>query len=310
MNNAGLATDIFNSFKTIENFTLSEVYKKYENKPKESVRARIYENLGIRFNRVAKGIYKTIDNSSSCILLEGDGRDLSILKDNSIDCILTDHPWLDIKSNKGGDRAFAEYSCFQYELKDFQEKARVLKDGCFLVEILPAENKNNYEYLYKIKQYAKQSGLIYYSKVTWKKGNFVSNTGRKSKNTQDVMIFSKGKARSLRIDVKKTTKCGKTQYMSGTSKMLPTMFDIPPVDKRKKIHQSELPLNLCEEILQFVTVEGETVLDSFAGSGVVGEASLNLNRNCILIEIVSENIKKIRNRFSGKLSFYEETKSA
>ncbi len=45
-------------------------------------------------------------------------------------------------------------------------------------------------------------GFMYYSKVTWKKGNFVSNTGRKSKNSQDVMIFSKGKARNLRIDAK------------------------------------------------------------------------------------------------------------
>ena len=39
--------------------------------------------------------------------------------------------------------------------QDFKEKARVLKDGCFLVEVLPAENENNYEYLYQIKKYAK-----------------------------------------------------------------------------------------------------------------------------------------------------------
>jgi len=49
--------------------------------------------LGIRFIRLAKGIYRTIDSyEEACILLEGDGRDLSMLEDNSIDCILTDHP--------------------------------------------------------------------------------------------------------------------------------------------------------------------------------------------------------------------------
>ena len=74
-----------------------------------------------------------------------------MIEDNSIDCILTDHPWLDIKSNKGGTRAFALYDCFRYTLEDFKEKARVLKDGCFLVEVLPAENENNYEYLYQMK---------------------------------------------------------------------------------------------------------------------------------------------------------------
>ena len=48
------------------------------------------------------------------------------------------------------------------------------------------------------------------------------------------------------------------------------------------------------------------VLDSFAGSGVVGEAALNLHRNCILIEIAKENIRKIQKRFSENINFTEE----
>ena len=123
-------------------------------------------------------------------------------------------------------------------------------------------------------------------KVTWKKGNFVSNTGRKAKNTQDIMFFSKGKARSMRIDKKKSDSTGQIHYMSGSNGMLPTMFDIQPVSKKNKIHQSELPVELCEEILEYVTYQGEIVLDSFAGSGAVGVAALNKKRNCILIEIL------------------------
>ena len=300
-----LANNIYSCFKNHESFTLQEAYSEYSDKPKETVRARIYDNLGIKFERVAKGLYKTINGDESCVLIEGDGRNLSMLNDGSIDCILTDHPWLDKKSNRGGDRNFATYDCFRYTLEDFKEKARVLKDGCFLVEILPAENESNYDYLYQIKKYAEQCGLLYYSKVTWKKGGFVSNTGRKSKNTQDVMIFSKGKARPLRLDAKKTSLTGELCYMSGTAKMLPTMFDIPPVAKKDKIHQSELPLSLCEEILQFVTQQGEVVLDSFAGSGVVGEAALSQKRNCILIEIARENIARIRKRFANNMFFRE-----
>ena len=67
-------------------------------------------------------------------LMEGDGRVLSMLQEESIDCIITDHPWLDKLSNKGGNRSFANYECFLYEQKDFEEKARVLKPGCFLAE--------------------------------------------------------------------------------------------------------------------------------------------------------------------------------
>lgn len=272
-----LANTIYSCFKDKGEFSLKDAYSENSDKPKETVRARIYDNLGVKFERVAKGLYKTIEGDESCVVIEGDG----------------------------GDRNFATYDCFRYTLDDFREKARVLKDGCFLVEILPAENENNYDYLYQIKKYAEQCGLLYYSKVTWKKGNFVSNTGRKSKNTQDVMIFSKGKARSLRIDANKTKDTGTPQYMSGTAQMLPAMFDIPPVARKNKIHQSELPLTLCEKILQFVTRQGETVLDTFAGSGVVGEAALNLKRNCILIELAHRNILKIRDRLAGNPFFRE-----
>lgn len=298
-----LADKLFNCFKQRGNFTLADAYEANCEKPKETIRARIYDNLGIRFERIAKGVYKTIDDENACVLLEGDGRDLSMFEDNSIDCIFTDHPWLDLKSNKGGTRAFAQYECFKYSLEDFKEKARVLKDGCFLVEILPAENENNYEYLYQIKQYAKEAGFIYYSKVPWKKGTFVSNTGRKAKNIQDVMIFSKGKARSMRYDKKKSDATGQPCYMSGCNGMLPAMFDVQPVPKNKKIHQSELPISLCEQILQYVTYEGEIVLDSFAGSGVIGEAALNTKRSCFLIEILKENIEKIKKRFEGNILF-------
>lgn len=188
-------------------------------------------------------------------------------------------------------------------MNDFKEKSRVLKDGCFLVEILPAENENNYKYLYQIKEFAEESGFLYYSKVTWKKGKFVSNTGRKAKNTQDVMIFSKGKARNMRFDSKKSALLKGNYYMSGTSKMLPTMFDIEPVPINKKIHQSELPVSLCEEIIEYVTCEDEIILDSFAGSGSVGIAALKKNRNCILIEKDKNATKMICERFSENLFF-------
>lgn len=87
--------------------------------------------------------------------------------------------------------------------------------------------------------------------------------------------------------------------MSGSNGMLPTMFDIQPVSKKNKIHQSELPVELCEKILEYVTYQGEIVLDSFAGSGTVGVAALNKKRSCILIEILKENIEKIKNRFKS-----------
>lgn len=285
-------------------FTMKDAYELVPDKPKTTVRARIYDNLGIKFERVKKDLYRTIRGENECILIEGDGRDLSFLEDDSIDCILTDHPWSDKKSNKGGNRNFtSSYNCFNYTLEDFKEKARVLKEGHFLVEVLPAENENNYEYLYKIKKMAEECGLLYYAKVPWIKGNFVSNTGRKVKNSEDIMIFSKGKARKLRKDVKKTLKTGEESFMSGTHGMLPTDFNVEPVKKKEKVHEAEKPIELYEEILNFITMENEVVLDQYAGSGNVGLASLRRKRSCILIEKIKENVQKIKERLNSSLVF-------
>lgn len=292
-----LAELIYKTFKKKESFTLKEVYEAFSMKPDTTLRARIYDNLGVKFEKVAKGVYCTKDDNNTCLLMEDDGRDLSMFEEKSIDCIITDHPWDDKKSNIGGGRKFALYNCFNYTLADFKEKARVLKDGAFLVEIIPSENESNYKYLYQMKQYAEECGLLYYSKVPWKKGTFVSNTGRKAKNTQDVMIFSKGKARPLRPDVKKTKETGTPTFMSGTAKMLPTEFNHQYVSRKERIHQAEIPVSLIEDILDYVTVENEIVLDQFAGSGSVGVAALNKGRSCILKEIAKENIDKIVERF-------------
>lgn len=230
-----------------------------------------------------------------CILIEGDGRDLSILQDESIDCIITDHPWLS-KANVGGNRNFAEYETFEYTLDDFKEKSRVLKDGSFLVEVIPNENESNFDYLYNLKKMAQEAGFEYYCKVPWVKGTFVSNTGRTQKNREDLMIFSKGKARALRLDAKKTKATGETHYMSGANGMLPAEFNVQPPSKKEQICQSEKPSLLFEQLLEYITLEDELVLDQFAGSGSVGQACLNTNRKCILIEKDSEKVEKIAKR--------------
>ena len=61
----------------------------------ESIRARIYEgiNKGL-FERVGKGLYTVTrkddqGNENTCLLINGDGRDLSMFPDNSVDALIT-----------------------------------------------------------------------------------------------------------------------------------------------------------------------------------------------------------------------------
>ena len=84
--------------------------------------------------------------------------------------------------------------------------------------------------------------------------------------------------------------------MSGTNVMLPAEFDVQAVPKKKQIAQSEKPSELFEQLLEYITLEGEVVLDQFAGSGSVGAACIKKNRGCILIEKSKECVEKIKAR--------------
>ncbi len=290
-----IVENLIDVFKNVR-FTLKQAYEANPSVNKESVRARIYENLGIRFERVGRGIYSTIDKS--CLLIEGNGRNLSGLEDESIDSIITDHPWEDKKANKGGNRNFATYETFRYTQEDFNEKARVLKDGAFLCEVIPSETATNFDYLYEIKKMAEKAGFEYYAKVPWKKGTFVANTGRKAKNTEDILLFTKGKARALKPDKQRGVdeNGNPTRFMSGTNGMLPTCFDVQAVPKKEIIAQSEKPVELYEQILEFITRPGEIILDQFAGSGALGVAAINKGRKAILIEYAKEKVEAIAKR--------------
>ena len=314
-----IKTELLSNLEPNQEFTLKDAYQAVKSTDKKhSIRARIYEGIdkGL-FIKVSKGVYKMVDKEDNSVLLvQGDGRDLSMLKDNSIDCIITDHPYSDSKSNKGGNREFAEYNTFNYTEKDFAEKFRVLKDGTFLVEFFAEENSNNFDYIYYCKKLAQKVGFQYYSTVNWKKGNFVSNTGRKAKNHEQMVFFTKGDARSLKLDAKKNlaeakaqqidtkgltsqdvaeklTKIGATvHYMKGTNKMLPTVFDVEKTPKKEQIHQAEKPVELFEQLLEYITLPNELVLDQFTGSANIGKACLNKNRNALLIEADSETYQK------------------
>ena len=328
--------NLFEYFMDSEQFSIKEATNLVKNVRNmdvndESVRARIYEGVdrGI-FKKVARGVYKVTtqleNEESTCLLINGDGKDLSMIKDKSIDGIITDHPYNLQKALTGGNRKFATYELFRYETRDFKEKQRVLKEGAFLVEFLPEESELNYDYLYEIKKMAQENGLKYFAKVSWIKGNFVSNTGRKAKNTEDVMIFSNGEPRNLKLDAKKNLAVAKennldirgkssyevrdmlqennleVHYMKGTNGMFPTAFNHQPKNIKDKIMEAEKPVKLIEEIIEYISKPYETLLDQYAGSGNFVIACHNTNRNSIAIEKNTEMFDKMKDNIETNLS--------
>lgn len=175
----GIQATLFDYFQDTEYFSIQDAEEhvlEHKNRDvnRESIRARIYEGIdkGL-FERVGKGLYTVTrkdeqGRDNTCLLINGDGRDLSFLADSSVDAIITDHPYDTKKSLKGGNRDFANYELFEYTEEDFRSKHRILRPGHFLVEFLPEENADNYQYLFKVKEMARKAGMEYYAKVAWK----------------------------------------------------------------------------------------------------------------------------------------------
>lgn len=291
-----LAKRIFNHVsEKPQPFTFKELNEVFTDQKPTTIRGRVYDNLGKYFLKLDKGVYIALTKETKALIIQGDSRSLTELADNSIDAIITDHPWRDTKSHRGGNRNFTgsyEDETFSYNENDFKEKFRVLKNGAFLVENLPEENSNNWEYLHHVKKLAVDAGFKYFAQVPWKKGKQVNNTGRKSKNLEMLVFFSKGDPRRLRFDKQRTIKNGKDSFMKGTSSMLPTEFDYAPPSRKNKKHQAEKPVELFEAVIEQITKPGEIVLDQFAGSLNIILAAINMERHVLAYEIDDDIISK------------------
>lgn len=85
----------------------------------------------------------------------------------------------------------------------------------------------------------------------------------------------------------------------GNTDRYPRDILVYPSEKQKsKLHRTQKPVPLCEYFIKTYSKEGWLVLDNTCGSGPVGEACQNLNRDFILIDNDSESIIKAKERIS------------
>ena len=96
----GIQATLFDYFQDTEYFTIQEANElvlDHQNRDvnTESIRARIYEGIDkCLFERVGKGLYTVTrkdeqGRENTCLLINGDGRDLSMIPSESISAIVT-----------------------------------------------------------------------------------------------------------------------------------------------------------------------------------------------------------------------------
>lgn len=68
-----------------------------------------------------------------------------------------------------------------------------------------------------------------------------------------------------------------------------------------KIHPTQKPVEILEYFIQLLSNQGDTVLDTFGGSGSTAVAAKNLSRNCIIIERDLKMFNKMNDRLNNSL---------
>lgn len=221
---------------------------------------------------------------------------LEVLKripDKSIDMILTDPPYslTLLPWDKEIDLPVM-----------WKEFNRIIKDNGAIVVFgkQPFTTKLIYNNLRNFKQ-----ALI------WKKQNIDNPTQAKKRFcniTEDIIVFYKNPPEFhpqgiVRIDKPVKQGRGKSlaqhqerpedviqQYTNYPRNILEYNFDYP------RIHPTQKPVALLEELIKSYTNEGERVLDPFMGSGSTGMAAKKLGRSFIGVELDSTTFKLAKER--------------
>jgi site-specific DNA-methyltransferase (adenine-specific) len=89
-----------------------------------------------------------------------------------------------------------------------------------------------------------------------------------------------------------------TQALNGKVPSNVMVWEKPAKDERTSAngHLTPKPLQLLEHLIELFTEPGQTVLDSFLGSGSTAVAALNTGRKCVGIEINHEYVDIARER--------------
>ena len=197
------------------------------------------------------------DTIPSDVVLFGSAEEiLKLFPDNHFDACITDPPWL--KFQKDSSLIKDEFT-----LSVFEQVYRVMRNNSFLYMVVSTPDFFVYheqlpEFGFTVQDYP----------LIWVKGGVLSR-GTKSweyqRNYEPILIAVKG-----------------TPALTGD--MYSAIIQTAIVPPAKMVHPNEKPMELIRQLISDCTYDSATVLDPFAGSGVLGSACRDINRHFVLIE--------------------------
>lgn len=263
---------------------------------------------------------KTYKNTikTSHVLIGGDARDLSFIRDKSVHLVVTSPPYWKLKKYNDGPSQLGhikDYECFLEELsKVWNEVNRILVPGgrlvCVVGDVCLSRKENGRHVVMPlhadIQVACRKIGLDNLNPIIWHKisnAKFEANTSAKflGKPYEPNAII-KNDIEYILMQRKPGGYRKPTNTQRQLSKISKKDFDVwfkqiwNITGESTKFHPAPFPEELANRLIKMFSFVGDIVVDPFCGTGTTMAAALKTNRHSIGIEIDKEYCKMIKNR--------------
>ena len=257
----------------------------------------------------------SLDEVRNKVILGDAFKVLKKLDDECVDMVFIDPPYFLQLGNKqlrrwkvktlveGVDDSWDKFSSFQ-EYDDFianllKEIRRVMKPNATVWII------STYHSIFRIGKIMQDLGFWILNDVIWIKTNPMPNwLGVRFTNATETLIWAvKDK------NVKKYKFNKAYAKLFGIGKVGANVWVLPICggkeriknEKGEKLHSTQKPIELLKRVILTSTDEGDLILDPFAGTGTTGYVAQALKRDFIMIEVNTNYVKGMKERFNHPL---------
>ena len=262
------------------------------------------------------------------LIINGNAKNaLSIIPDESIQCVITSPPYWGLRDYQDKEQIGLENNLYEYITNlvgIFEEVKRVLKkDGIFWLNIgdcytsgnrgwraadkkngkrsmkirpdnpFNIKNKNLIGIPWRLALSLQEKGWYLRSDIIWNKPNCQPESvkDRPTRCHEYIFMFTKSEKYKYFYNESK-------EKINGRFRNRRTVWDVPTELNRSTIHLAQFPEALIKPCIIASTKENDYILDPFFGSGTVGLMAKHMNRKFIGIELLPEYIELSLNKIN------------
>lgn len=276
---------------------------------------------------------KVIKNEiADAVIYNHDSSDMSMIPDESVNLIITSPPYWTLKDYDVEGQIGKGSSSYDYYLgelnKVWKECVRVLApDGKICINIMPFlltgkaarfERRETRLVLGDIERFMDSTGCMFqFGLYIWDKRKIArfSSFGSypyppnifSTYPYEWITVFSKkGKRKPVSKEVKEKSKLTTEEWQKWA---INSIWEMQPAKAKAEGHPAPFPKELPLRLIKLYSFWGDTVLDSFAGTGTTLLAAQELGRKSIGFELNPEYIKLINkklNSYASQLCLFNE----